>query len=77
MVGLTRALPANLADHKVTVNLVAPGLVGRPEGGKTVPAHHAAHNTLTGERGRPEDVAGVVRFCVDQRRVTSPGRLFT
>src|SRR6478736_4223498 len=62
LVGLTRALATDLADHKVTVNLVAPGLVGRPEGGKTVPAHHAAHNTLTGERGRPEDVAGVVRF---------------
>src|SRR4029077_17295686 len=62
LAGLTRALATDLADHKVTVNLVAPGLVGRPEGGKTVPAQHAAHNTLTGERGRPEDVAGVVRF---------------
>lgn len=69
LVGLTRALAADLADYKVTVNLVAPGLIGRPEAGKTVPAHHAAHNTLTGERGKPEDVAGMVRFlCGPQAR---------
>ena len=29
----------------------------RPE-----PAHHLIHQTISGERGRPEDVAATVRF---------------
>lgn len=26
------------------------------------PAHHLTHQTITGQRGRPEDVAATVRF---------------
>ena len=26
------------------------------------PAHHLTHGTITGERGKPEDVAAMVRF---------------
>ena len=26
------------------------------------PQHHAVHKTLTGERGKPEDIAAAVRF---------------
>ena len=27
-----------------------------------MPAHHLIHRTITGERGKPEDVAAAVRF---------------
>jgi 3-oxoacyl-[acyl-carrier protein] reductase len=69
LMGLTRALATDLADHKVTVNLVSPGLIGRPVAGRPEPAHHATHNTLTGGRGAPEDIAAMVRFlCGPQAR---------
>jgi 3-oxoacyl-[acyl-carrier protein] reductase len=69
LTGLTRALALDLAEHRVTVNLVSPGLIARPADGSPEPSHHAAHPTLTGERGKPEDIAGMVRFlCGPQAR---------
>lgn len=63
LVGFTRALAQDLADDKVTVNLVVPGLIARPvEPGKSEPQHHTRVQTLFGERGKPEDVAAMVRF---------------
>jgi 3-oxoacyl-[acyl-carrier protein] reductase len=63
IVGFTRALANDLAADGITVNCVVPGLIGTPRPkGQPEPAHHLTHQTLTGERGRPEDVAAVVRF---------------
>jgi 3-oxoacyl-[acyl-carrier protein] reductase len=63
IVGFTRALANDLAGDGITVNCVVPGLIGTPRPkGQPEPAHHLTHQTLTGERGRPEDVAAVVRF---------------
>ena len=61
LVGFTRALAHDLADDKITANCVVPGLIGTPRKGPE-PAHHLIHNTLTGERGTPGDVAATVRF---------------
>jgi 3-oxoacyl-[acyl-carrier protein] reductase len=63
IVGFTRALAHDLASDGITVNCVVPGLIGtsRPKD-KPEPAHHLSHQTITGERGRPEDVASAVRF---------------
>jgi 3-oxoacyl-[acyl-carrier protein] reductase len=42
---------------------VVPGLFGTPRPkGQPEPAHHLVHRTISGERGRPEDVAAAVRF---------------
>ena len=69
LIGLTRALATELAEHQVTVNLVSPGLIGGSAAGGPAPAHHATHTTLTGKRGKPEDVAAMVRFlCGPQAR---------
>jgi 3-oxoacyl-[acyl-carrier protein] reductase len=61
--GFTRALAHDLADDGVTANLVVPGLVGTPRPkGQPEPQHHSVHSTLTGTRGRPDDIAASVRF---------------
>jgi 3-oxoacyl-[acyl-carrier protein] reductase len=63
IVGFTRALAHDLASDGITVNCVVPGLIGTPRPkGQPEPAHHLAHHTISGERGKPEDVAAAVRF---------------
>lgn len=63
IIGFTRALAHDLAEDGITVNCVVPGLIGTPRPkDKPEPAHHLTHQTITGERGRPEDVAATVRF---------------
>ena len=63
IIGLTRALAHDLADDGITVNCVVPGLIGTPRPrDKPEPAHHLTHQTITGQRGRPDDVAAMVRF---------------
>ena len=63
IVGFTRALAHDLAADGITVNCVVPGLIGTPRPkDRPEPAHHLTHQTITGQRGRPEDVAAAVRF---------------
>jgi len=63
IIGLTRALAHDLADDGITVNCVVPGLIGTPRPKhKPQPAHHLTHQTIIGERGKPEEVAAAVRF---------------
>ncbi len=63
IIGFTRALAHDLASDRITVNCVVPGLIGTPRPkGQPEPAHHLLHQTISGERGRPEDVAAAVRF---------------
>jgi 3-oxoacyl-[acyl-carrier protein] reductase len=63
IVGFTRALAYDLADDGITVNCLVPGLIGTPRPkDKPEPAHHLTHQTITGARGKPEDVAAAVRF---------------
>jgi 3-oxoacyl-[acyl-carrier protein] reductase len=63
LIGFTRALAHDLADDGITVNCVVPGLIGTPRPkDKPEPAHHLTHGTITGARGKPEDVAATVRF---------------
>jgi 3-oxoacyl-[acyl-carrier protein] reductase len=63
IVGFTRALAHDLASDGINVNCVVPGLIGTPRPkDRPEPAHHLTHQTITGQRGKPEDVAAVVRF---------------
>jgi 3-oxoacyl-[acyl-carrier protein] reductase len=63
LIGFTRALAHDLAADGITVNCVVPGLIGTPRPkDKPEPAHHLTHRTITGERGKAEDVAVTVLF---------------
>ena len=66
LVGLTRALAHDLSPHGITVNCIAPGLIETARRGPE-PSHHAAHHTLVGRKGTPDDIAALVRFLCGPR----------
>ena len=63
LIGFTRALAHDLADDGITANCAVPGAIDttRPSSASR-PAHHLTHGTITGARGRSEDVAAMVRL---------------
>ena len=63
LVGLTRGLAHDLAACGITANCVIPGAIATARPATSLnPAQHLTHGTITGERGRPEDVAAMARF---------------
>lgn len=63
IVGFTRGLAHDLAADRINVNCVVPGAIGTARAkNAATPAHHLTHGTITGERGKPEDVAAAVRY---------------
>ena len=62
LVGFSRALAHDLAADRITANCVVPGAIDTTRSGASKPAHHLTHGTITGERGKPYDVAAMVRF---------------
>jgi 3-oxoacyl-[acyl-carrier protein] reductase len=71
MIGLTRALSKELAAHNITVNTVVPGSIetvrGFAAGGNSGRA--SLPDSPLGRRGRPEEIAAMVRFlCSDEAR---------
>jgi 3-oxoacyl-[acyl-carrier protein] reductase len=73
--GLTKALAHELAPQGITVNLISPGLIDTARGGTSStnnPHHHKHATNLVGRRGRPEEVASMVRYIAgpDARYIT-------
>jgi 3-oxoacyl-[acyl-carrier protein] reductase len=63
LVGFTRALAHELAEDKIRVNTVTPGVMAAPRpAGQPEPQHHARVHALIGRRGEPGDIAAAVRF---------------
>jgi 3-oxoacyl-[acyl-carrier protein] reductase len=63
ILGFTRALAHELAEDKIRVNTVTPGVMAAPRPpGQPEPQHHALVHALVGRRGQPDDVAAAVRF---------------
>jgi 3-oxoacyl-[acyl-carrier protein] reductase len=65
VVGFTRGLAHDLGVYHITANCVVPGAIHttRPRTSLN-PAHHLTHGTITGEPGKPDDVAAMVCFLV-------------
>ena len=76
-VGFTRGLAHDLAADRITVNCVVPGAIDTARANAAKPAHHLTHGTITGERGRPEDVAAMVRHLCSPAAATSMARRST
>ena len=71
MTGLTRALSKELAPHNITVNTVVPGSIETVRGFAAGGNHGLASlpDSPLGRRGRPEEIAYMVRFlCSDEAR---------
>jgi 3-oxoacyl-[acyl-carrier protein] reductase len=63
LIGLTRALAHDLAEHGITANCVVPGLIGTArDPNAPLPHHHSVSRTLAGRLGLPEEIAAAVRF---------------
>lgn len=63
IVGFTRGLAHDLAADGITANCVVPGAIETTRPSTSLkPAHHLTHGTITGKRGKPQDVAAMVRF---------------
>ena len=63
ILGFTRALAHELAEDKIRVNTVTPGVMAAPRPpGQPEPQHHALVHALVGRRGQPDDIAAAVRF---------------
>ncbi len=63
MIGLTRALAADLAADGITVNCVVPGLIDTSrDAAVALPSHHQVSRTLVGRLGKPEEIAGAVAY---------------
>ena len=64
LVGFSRALAHDLARRQDHRQLRGAGRDRHDaaDARRSSPAHHLTHGTITGERGKPEDVAAMVRF---------------
>ena len=65
MIGLTRALAADLASDGITVNCVVPGLIDTSrDASVALPSHHQVSRTLLVRLGKPDEIAGAVAYLV-------------
>lgn len=65
LVGMTRALANDLAEHNITVNCVAPGMIDtvrKSASSSAVPGHHGSRRTLLGRNGSAADVSAAVSW---------------
>jgi 3-oxoacyl-[acyl-carrier protein] reductase len=78
LVGLTRALAHDLADDRINVNCIVPGLIDtvRKASSSVHPGHQALHHTLTGGHGKPDDVAAAVRYLAGPHARYVTGQTF-
>jgi 3-oxoacyl-[acyl-carrier protein] reductase len=71
--GFTKALAVELAPKKITVNLVAPGLIDTKRDGAD-PAHRKSRTLLAPRQGQPEDIAAMVRFLAGPKARSMTGQ---
>jgi NAD(P)-dependent dehydrogenase (short-subunit alcohol dehydrogenase family) len=75
LIALTRSMAVTYADEGIRCNVVAPGLIATPmsaraQGDAAIRARLGDLQPLTGDFGRPEDVADAVVYLAGARFVT-------
>jgi 3-oxoacyl-[acyl-carrier protein] reductase len=75
LIGLTKALSLEYAPHGITVNAVAPGMIDTVREGPE-PQHHRGRSSPVGRRGKPEEVAAMVRYLVSEEAAYVTGQTF-
>ena len=60
LVGVTRALAAELADDRITANIVVPGMINTIRGASAASAPHSGQPNLLDREGTPAEVAHMV-----------------
>jgi 3-oxoacyl-[acyl-carrier protein] reductase len=73
LIGLTRALSLEYAPHGITVNSVSPGMIDTVREGPE-PQHHRERSIPVGRRGKPEEVAAIVRYLVSEEAAFVTGQ---
>jgi NAD(P)-dependent dehydrogenase (short-subunit alcohol dehydrogenase family) len=63
LIGFTKALALEYAEHNITVNAVSPARIDTTRAGAE-PRHHAERSVPVGRPGRPEEVAAMVAYLV-------------
>lgn len=66
LIGAAKALAVELAKRKITVNAVAPGLIDTDMLDEHVPVDEILKAIPAQRMGKPEEVAHVVRFLMDE-----------
>lgn len=73
LIGLTRALSLEYAARGITVNAVSPGMIDTAREGPE-PQHHRERSIPVGRRGKPEEVAAMVRYLVSEEAAYVTGQ---